>query len=91
MDEVARQFPEGTLTPENVRSKQEFTQQDGQYRYYFRLFEFKNRLEIAPLSYVEDQARRVILHNRRMEELERAKEEIFERELRRQNIETFTN
>ena len=71
-------FLKEQLTPENVRSKQEFTQQDGQYRYYFRLFEFKNRLEIAPLSYVKDQARRVILHNRRMEELEKAKEEIFE-------------
>lgn len=91
LDEVAMQFPDGTLTAENVRSKQEFTQQDGQYRYYFRLLEFKNRLEIAPLSYVEEQARRFILHTRKREVLEEAKEEIFQRELRRQNVETFTN
>jgi hypothetical protein len=91
LDEVAEQFPEGTLTADNVRSKQEFTQQDGQYRYYFRLFELKPRLEIAPLSYVERQARRIILHDRSRKVLEDAKEEIFQRELRRSNVETFTN
>lgn len=91
LDEVAEQFPEGTLTADNVRSKQEFTQQDGQYRYYFRLFELKPRLEIAPLSYVERQARRIILHDRSRKVLEDAKEEIFQRELRRGNVETFTN
>lgn len=91
LDKVASQFPEGTLTAENVRSKREFTQQDGQYRYYFKLLEFRNRLEIAPLEYVEKQARRVILHNRKMKVLEDAREEIFQRELRRQNVETFTN
>lgn len=91
LDEVAGQFPEGTLTTENVSSKREFTQQDGQYRYYFRLFEIKKRLEIAPLSYVEDQARRVILHTRSRGVLEEAREEIFDRELRRNNVETFIN
>jgi hypothetical protein len=83
LDEVAEQFPEGTLTADNVRSKQEFTQQDGQYRYYFRLFELKPRLE--------RQARRIILHDRSRKVLEDAKEEIFQRELRRSNVETFTN
>lgn len=88
-EEVAKQFPEGTLSSDNVSSKREFTQQDGQYRYYFRFFELKKRLEIAPLSYVESQARRVILHDRSREVLQQAKEEIFERELRKKNIETF--
>lgn len=91
LDEVARQLPEGTLTAGNARSKQEFSQQDGQHRYFFRLLGFKNRLEIAPLEYVSDQARRVILHNRKTEVLKNAKEEIFQRELSRQNVETFKN
>lgn len=91
LDEVSIQFPEGTLNAENARSKQIFTQQHGQYRYYFRLLEFRNRLEIAPLEYVSQQARRVILHHRKMKVLEDAKDEIFQRELRLQNVETFTN
>ena len=91
LDEIADQLPEGTLTADNVDSKREFTQLDGTHRYYFRLFELKPRMEIAPLSYVENQARRAILHGRKREVLERSREEIFERELRRDNIEFFTN
>jgi hypothetical protein len=90
LEEVARQMPEGTLTAENVNSKREFSQQDGSNRYYFRLFELKPRMEIAPLSYVEEQARRAILHGRKREVLEAAREEIFERELRENSIQFFT-
>lgn len=89
LDDIANQLPEGTLTAANVDSKQEFSQQDGTYRYYFRLLELKPRLEIAPLSYVEEQARRIILHGRKRAVLEEARQAIYERELRRGNVETF--
>ncbi|MEM9928692.1 MAG: hypothetical protein AAF840_02630 [Bacteroidota bacterium] len=89
LDDIASQLPKGTLTSANINSKREFSQQDGSYRYYFRLLEMKPRLEIAPLSYVEDQARKVILHRRKLEVIDQAREEIFEREVRRNNIETF--
>jgi hypothetical protein len=91
VEELARQLPEGTITASNVGSKREFTQSDGQWRYYFRLFESKNRKEIAPLAYIENQARKVILHQRKLKVLEDAREQIFEQELRRKNVETFTN
>lgn len=89
LDDIAAQLPDGTLTRENVDSKREFTQRDGTYRYYFKLLELKPRLEIAPLSYVEDQARRIILHGRKRDVLDQAREDIFQRELRRKNVETF--
>ncbi len=89
LDEVASLLPEGTLTVGNVNSKREFSQRDGSHRYYFRLLELKPRLEIAPLSYIEKQARKVILHNRKMAVLEDARDEIFERELRRNNIQLY--
>ena len=89
LDDIAQQLPDGTLTAANVNSKREFSQQDGSFRYYFKLVELKPRLEIAPLSYVEEQARKVILHSRKREVIDQAREEIFERELRRNNIETF--
>lgn len=89
LDDIAEQLPEGTLTAANVNSKREFSQQDGSNRYYFRLLEMKPRLEIAPLSYVEDQARKVILHGRKAKVINEAREEIFERELRGKNIKIF--
>ena len=89
VNEIARQLPEGTLTPENVGAKREFTQKDDSNQFYFRLFEMKNRREIAPLSYIEDQARKAILHRRKAELLEEVKEDMYESELRRNNIEIF--
>ncbi len=89
VNEIARQLPEGTLTPENVGAKREFTQKDDSNQYYFRLFEMKNRRDIAPLSYIEDQARKAILHRRKAELLEEVKEDMYQRELRRNNIEIF--
>jgi hypothetical protein len=91
LDDITAQLPKGTLTASNVTNKREFSLQEGSFRYYFRLLEVKPRLEIAPLNYVEDQARNVILHNRKRKVLDEAREEIFDRELRRNNIETFTN
>ena len=89
LDDIAAQLPEDVLTAGNVDKKGEFSMREGSYRYYFRLLEVKPRLEIAPLSYVEAQARKVILHNRKRRVLEEAREEIFNRETRRNNIETF--
>lgn len=91
LEEIAAQLPKGTLTADNVDTKREFSQQDGSHRYYFRLFELRPRLEIAPLSYVEPQARRAILQGRKQQVLEEAREEIFDRELERKNIEFYTN
>lgn len=90
LEDIAAQLPDGTLTADNLPSKREFSQQDGANRYYFRLLELKARQEIAPFSYVAEQARRSILQARKRQVLEEAREEIFERESRRGNI-TFTN
>ncbi|OAV44662.1 peptidylprolyl isomerase [Lewinella sp. 4G2] len=89
LDEIAAQLPPGELTASNINNKQEFSLQEGGFRFYFRLLEVKPRLEVAPLSYVEDQARAMILQNRKLDVLEAAREDIYQRELRKKNIETF--
>lgn len=89
LDEVADHCPPGTITAENLSSRQEFSQQDGQYRYYFRLFEKRNRLEVAPFSYVKDQVKKMIMHERKREVLSRARDSIYEYELQAENIEIY--
>jgi len=91
VDDIAMLMPPGTITSSNISDKKEFTQRDGEFQYYFKLFEVKNRKEIAPLSYIEDQARKVILHKRKIKLLEDKKEEMYDLELRRQNINTYTD
>jgi hypothetical protein len=91
VEEIAAQLPTGTLTTGNIGSKREFTQRDEHHQYYFRLFELKKRKEIAPLSYVEEQARKVILHKRKLQLVEEVKEDIYQRELRDNNVEVYEN
>ncbi len=91
VEEIAAQLPQGTLTVGNVGAKREFTQRDDHHQYFFRLFEMRNRKEIAPLSYIEDQARKIILHKRKIQLIEKAKDDMYQQELQRKNIETFIN
>lgn len=90
LEEIAIELPKGSLTSDNVRSKLDFQQRDDQYQYFLKIFEVKNRTEIAPLGFIEEQARKVILHSRKLKLLQEKKEELFDLELRRKNIEIFT-
>ncbi|MCB9314516.1 MAG: peptidyl-prolyl cis-trans isomerase [Lewinellaceae bacterium] len=86
LDEVAALLPKGTLTSDNVSSRREGTLSDGDFRYYYRVLETVKGKETAPFEYVKEQASKVILHKRKMELLERWKEDLYQQELRRQNI-----
>lgn len=89
VEDIAMEMPRGTLTPDNVSAKREFSQRDDEYQYYFRVFEVKKRKDIAPLGYIEGQARKVILRSRREKLLQEKIEAMYQRELRRNNIQTF--
>jgi hypothetical protein len=89
VDEIAGELPKNTLTADNVSSKREFRQTDGQYVYYFRLLELKNRKEIAPLGYIEEQARKFILHSRKIKVLEQKREDLFELGLRKNDVKIY--
>jgi hypothetical protein len=86
LEEVAALLPKGTLTSDNVSSRREGTLSDGDFRYYYRVLETVKGKETAPFEYVREQASKVILHKRKMELLERWKEDLYQKELRRQNI-----
>ena len=89
VEDIAMEMPKGTVTADNVSAKREFSQRDGEYQYYFRVFEVKNRKDIAPLGYIEDQARKVILRSRREKLLKEKIEAMYQREMRRNNIQSF--
>lgn len=90
VNDIAVELPEGTLTANNIGTKREFTQRDGQFQYFFRLFELKNRKEIAPLGYIEGQARKVILHKRKLKLLEDTKSDLYSNGMRSNNIQVIT-
>jgi hypothetical protein len=89
VEDIAQEMPKGTITTDNISAKKEFSQRDEQYQYYFRLFEVKNRKDIAPLSYIAEQASKVILRARKEKLLAEKIEAMYEKELSRNNIHTY--
>ena len=86
LEEVAALLPKGTLTSDNVSSRREGTLSDGDFRYYYRVLETVKGKETAPFEYIKAQASKVILHKRKLQLLERWKEDLYQQELRRENI-----
>jgi len=86
LQEVAAFLPKGTLTSENVGSRRDGTLSDGDYRFYYRVLETVQGKTTAPFDYVREQASKVILHKRKQELLEKWKEDLYQKELRRENV-----
>ena len=86
LEEVSALLPKGTLTSDNVSSRREGTLSDGDFRYYYRVLEAVQGKTTAPFDYAKDQAQKIILHKRKQELLERWKEDLYQKEMRRENI-----
>lgn len=86
LEELAALLPKGTLTPENVQSRREGSLSDGDYRYYYRLLETAQGKSPAPYDYAREQAMTIILHQRKQQLIEMWKKNLYEKELRRNNV-----
>ncbi|MDX2133553.1 MAG: peptidylprolyl isomerase [Saprospiraceae bacterium] len=86
IEEVAAILPQGTLTAQNAAPNREGALSDGDFRYYYRVLETVKSKETAPLEFVREQASKVILHLRKQKLLEAWKEQLYQKELRRENI-----
>lgn len=86
LEDIAAILPDGTLSPDNINSRREGTLSDGGIRYYYRVAEAVQGKTTAPFDYAREQASKVILHHRKQRLLEKWKEELYQKELRRENI-----
>lgn len=89
VDDIAAYMPQGALTVDNVNNRKDFVQRDDNFVYYFRLLELVRKKEVAPLSYIESQARKVILHKRKTELLEDLKDKLYQEALQKNNAQVY--
>jgi hypothetical protein len=90
LPDIAFYLPNDYLTSSNAYANRDYNTTDDKFRYFLRIFETKAENENPPLSYIEGQATKVILHKRKIKLLEEKKEEMYERELRRNNVKIYT-
>ena len=89
VEDIAAEFPNETITTGNIRANRDYSVRDQDFQYYFRVFEIKNQKEIAPLSFIEEQARKVILRKRITTLLQEKNEELYEGALKNNDIQIF--
>ena len=89
VEEIENLMPPGTWRSENMRPKTSLRFTDDQYEYYLRISESVLSTEIAPLSYIREQAVRFIMHKRKLDLLERLKTDLYNREMSGKHINIF--
>ncbi len=88
VEDLSAALPTGTISVENI-PRNELTLKDARYQYFFKVLETVNKKEIAPFSYIQDQAVKYILHRRKQKLLESKVTELYQKELEAKNIEIF--
>ena len=87
--DIAVYLPQGTLTVDNAKKKKNFIEKDNEFIYLYRRLEFIPKGELPPLSYIEDQARKVILHKRKTELLDEMKGRLYDEATRRNSVTVY--
>lgn len=83
------EWPGGLTAGQLPAPGQTISKSDKDFVYYFRLLELVRKNGQPPLGYVADQAKKVILHKRKMQLLSETKERIYEKALRQKEVEIF--
>jgi len=86
LEDIAAILPKGTLTADNISSRREGSLSEDGIRYYYRVIETVQGKTTAPFGYAREQAAKIILHRRKQQLLEKWKEDLYQKELRRENI-----
>jgi hypothetical protein len=90
VDKLVDMLPKGTLSVDNVDKGKELTMKDDNFQYYFRALGVMNKQEIAPLSFIREQASKYILHQRKRQLLEKKQKEMYETEMRKNNVKIYS-
>jgi hypothetical protein len=88
-DDIVNMLPKGTLAADNLSSGKELTMKADDFQYFFKAFGVMNQKEIAPLSYIKEQASKYILHQRKIQLIEKKKQEMYDLEIQKNNIKIY--
>jgi SHS2 domain-containing protein len=78
LTELSSVLPKGAINEQILQYTKNFILSDEAYYYYARILEMKSREEVAPLSYIKNQANRVILNKRKLDLINQRKKDLFE-------------
>jgi len=91
LDQIKNMLPPGTINNSVIQYNREFTFRDSDYYYYLYVYEYVADKELAPFTFIEEQARKYILYRRKLKLLEEMKESLYEQETGTNNVKIYTD
>ncbi len=86
-DELASEFPKDVLS--SMKEGKEFKQKKEDYVYYVRVMEVQSKNNEPPLSYIRNQVSKFILHNRKLELVNKMREELYQKAERKGHVKYY--
>ena len=86
LSDLAALWPGNAGELSNLQPAKSLNRRDENFLYYFQLNQFMREKELAPIGYVDDQLKKVILHQRKMKFLDETRENIYQDALRRNQV-----
>lgn len=90
MAAIMNMVPLNMVSEPSLRAGKEVRYQDGDYLYLLKVLEVRRTTEVAPLAYIREQASRAILHRRQVSLIERTKDQLYDVEIRKNNVKIYT-
>ncbi len=84
--DIENLFPKNRISTRNWKNGEQLSFSDNQYNYYFKVLELVSKQETAPISYVADKAKLIILNKRKNKLIDEFKTKLYETELRKNNV-----
>jgi hypothetical protein len=89
VDEITQLLPAGSLSESSMRPGRTYNFSDQDYSYFIRILESVQKQETAPFTYIQEQAMRYIMHQRKLTLLEQMKNELYRKELDGREIKIY--
>ena len=90
LDLIQAEMPPGTVDEELIRDSKTFKISNDESYYFLKILEDRDEEEFAPLTFIKEQASKVILHKRKLELLEKIKEDLYHRASSQKRIKIYT-
>ena len=91
LDEVAELIPSDIVNSKNINANTDWTLKAKNFKYYLKVLEMKSRKDIAPLSFIQEQASRAVLHRRKLKILAEWRESLYKKALSENKVKVHTN
>ncbi|MGK0389452.1 MAG: hypothetical protein ACI94Y_002192 [Maribacter sp.] len=86
-EELEKEFPKSVLS--SLKKGKNLEKTEGDFKYYIQVLETQSKNSEPPLGYVRNRATNFILHNRKLEIVEKKKEELYQKAERKGHVKYY--